>query len=1635
MGLSLPFGKRHGCPKELPPLGAPSSEAEALDACKEPSFGEEFVISNISPGEQQLSPTSANSKNSGKYDVPPSHELNFVLVKIGPELDQLPISAPALIDSGANCVVVDIAVIKAAAAFKNFNFTPAEKSSKIRFACQDITCKVRGFIVAYLVFRDNHGCSIPLRTKIVVASGLRHFVYIGTPVLNSPHMVGFSQKGLCFDETTPLHDSQITYPTKHHVPVMSPAAAAKYLDCRGTCTTVQEVFLEPHTFKKVVCNLQFPRDRPLSSPFIAVFDQHSRPSELLYINVVPMVTPHENLVCSVYLHNNNVEPVVVGQGSIIADFESFSEITYAPKQFSATCEFNDLCQIELSAFSFHDQMFECQNILHDPSTAHETSDYHCTNIHQIPLQDLVNDIEQRRSISLDKTNKILSPSEIANLLDLSHLSPAQQSLVRRLVAHYRDVFAASTSELSATNVVELDVALTTANLDSYATKYRQIPLADQKEVTQILDQLAQAKIITRAYGPILLISNLLTRRKKNNSLRILLDNRVPNAVSRKFQDTGSAPLLSQIADMNKAALVSTSDMASSFFQVSVTEKLRSLLCFRSPDRSIWQFNRAAQGYINSAAALNLAVSRAKSLPILDKELCSFLPHHTLPGSKPTEDEIRLLQTKIPKQTIGNFEQSFHNHSTVNRKDQPNYTHLSLRDIRSSRLVSLPNHCTIGNYVDDMILTSPPVTEPKHSAVHPHDGPERYFSLRSGRKIFTSPCSFCSSRDNNIPQWDDFILHLQTFELLLAKFRKANIKLSPAKTHVATSSVSLLGAVWQPGRLSLSRLRLNAFRNININSCKSLHSALCTISYHRTQIPRFSSLAQPLLQVIKSKKFVWGADQKHAWETLLSTLEENSVVHIFDKDKEIVISSDASSHACAGTLTQACHSKQRLIAAVSRSFTTSELSQSILRKEIIGVIYCLTSFDPLIRHCPHITLEIDSDALRFIKFAKDSNPFLTRLSLMLSEYNITKIIHVPSAVHDISDSLSRLTKENRKFYDLLSEYKPMSEAEAIILVRKIATEKGTIFTNDSNTHNLNSLLQGPSLPSCIPAKTKNKPNKAAAMNISFKPKFQRERTIRQPYGLNRRILPFDNKFRKPKYIKKQISDQRRLRAWQKQQRQRHDKETFTLKNNNLELHAITRSMTKSNESNHVKNPPIDGQPEHENVRTQPEHAPATDQNITDDVSYDHVVLHGRIVQDGQLSVRTLRKLQREDEFLSQIIQNISMEKYARDFTIKDDVLFHTRSNMIPRLCLPTILLEPILKQYHFSVFNTHSPFNAFYTLVKTKFYHPALEKIARRICDECTLCKTTLIHNYRESSLGTLPVAEKRQFFYCDLALYRNNPARHVFLAVDSLTLFTLALPLLDKSENSIYKAILILASVFTPRTLKFDNESGAVGLVSRLKELDIEVHFSAPGSSFSNGVVEKRIGLAKEILRTLKQVDAQLSDEELCSLISINLNRKIVLGKKFCSELLMFNNSVPLENSLIKVSENCTNEEGITETFNKAFEQYMSERKNRNDKQREAANLTRRKSKYQVGDIVYCTNRNIIKGQKSLQISRTGPYTIEAIEAGGFTAVLKHVSTNAYIKRRLSYLTPATNNFADVLVNKAFLNQTLEPQNEKLPNE
>ena len=153
----------------------------------------------------------------------------------------------------------------------------------------------------------------------------------------------------------------------------------------------------------------------------------------------------------------------------------------------------------------------------------------------------------------------------------------------------------------------MDIELTTNQ--NLFQQYRPVPYALKEQIVKILDQLLQYGIIRECDEPSPIVSNLLACKKKDDSVRILLDGRLLNIYSKKMaqNQVSQNELETHLSD---ADMASTVDLSDAFFQLPLALRAQAYTAFYSPFHGKrFCFTRCPQGLKNSPLFLRLLMDK------------------------------------------------------------------------------------------------------------------------------------------------------------------------------------------------------------------------------------------------------------------------------------------------------------------------------------------------------------------------------------------------------------------------------------------------------------------------------------------------------------------------------------------------------------------------------------------------------------------------------------------------------------------------------------------------------------------------------------------------------------------------------------------------------------------------------------------------------------------------------------------------------------------------------------------------------------------------------------------------------------------------------------------------------------------
>ena len=331
----------------------------------------------------------------------------------------------------------------------------------------------------------------------------------------------------------------------------------------------------------------------------------------------------------------------------------------------------------------------------------------------------------------------------------------------------------------------------------------------------------------------------------------------------------------------------------------------------------------------------------------------------------------------------------------------------------------------------------------------------------------------------------FMAHLQLVEQVCQRLISANLRANHTKINFLTPNIEFLGLIYNNNTVDIPRARLQGYLDYPYpNTPRKIKTLLASLSYYRKFIPNFAEITRDLHEasLMDPRTFKLTESIKCAVDELKHKLREATALHLPNLSRPYICYSDASSKAIAFTVNQAANPNETImpnmdllpVAFLSKMLTKAEQAYSTFKKEALALQYGLTAMDYFFIGHPKIIVYTDAKALIFLRSCKNSNSFLTRVALTLSQYNL-EIHHIKGESNHTADALSRQLDESTDTEQ--TPLRSMTEKEAITLVDKLRVDRGTVITIEE----VKNLLLGDPLPS---AKATPKPRKPETSTTSL-----------------------------------------------------------------------------------------------------------------------------------------------------------------------------------------------------------------------------------------------------------------------------------------------------------------------------------------------------------------------------------------------------------------------------------------------------------------------------------------------------------------------------------------------------------------------
>ena len=305
-------------------------------------------------------------------------------------------------------------------------------------------------------------------------------------------------------------------------------------------------------------------------------------------------------------------------------------------------------------------------------------------------------------------------------------------------------------------------------------------------------------------------------------------------------------------------------------------------------------------------------------------------------------------------------------------------------------------------------------------------------------------------------------HLDLLEEVIKRFKKYNVKLSIAKMEICPEKLDFLGLTWSRDKLSIPESKIMAYRKMKQpKSLKEARFIVNSTAFYRRFIPNFSKIIAPILELLKQKdaiknfKQLWTTEHQTAIDELIDRLRDGCSLYLPRRDQPFILASDASEISASCTVSQYDETGAlRLVAAVSRTFVKSERKLAPIHKEILSLLYALTSMNYILRGA-ELKVFCDARSIALLKTCSASSPYLARLALELSQYDF-EIYHLPGQLNIVADALSRMAEGHDEILDQDKHSNDsMTKQESLEFLEFLQIPTNTRYTVSEVKHMLNS----------------------------------------------------------------------------------------------------------------------------------------------------------------------------------------------------------------------------------------------------------------------------------------------------------------------------------------------------------------------------------------------------------------------------------------------------------------------------------------------------------------------------------------------------------------------------------------------------
>lgn len=290
----------------------------------------------------------------------------------------------------------------------------------------------------------------------------------------------------------------------------------------------------------------------------------------------------------------------------------------------------------------------------------------------------------------------------------------------------------------------------------------------------------------------------------------------------------------------------------------------------------------------------------------------------------------------------------------------------------------------------------------------------------------SPCRHCT-----LVYIDDIVIFSRTFDdhithlnQVLSILAHHNFKLNPPKCFVLHRQIDYLSHTISQLGVKPNKEKISAIMNLREPSTLSAaNKFIGGLSWYRKFLPKFATIAAPIMSITNltkpnRKKFKWGQTQHESFVKLKQLLIGQPLFLQFPIDGQpVILTTDASKVGIGGTLQQMVDGQLKNLYYHSQITTPTQRRYDPIELEALAIWVCCQRMRPYLLG-RSIIIYTDHCPLCNMMNKNVKNKRVNRVSMLLQEYNIEKIIHIKGQNNCLADYLSRYPnqKESEEIFE-------------------------------------------------------------------------------------------------------------------------------------------------------------------------------------------------------------------------------------------------------------------------------------------------------------------------------------------------------------------------------------------------------------------------------------------------------------------------------------------------------------------------------------------------------------------------------------------------------------------------------------------